>query len=87
MCFNGLEYITVSKFNRKTLLARDEIRFRFKTRRADGLIVYSKGTLSDYIYIALQGGTLFYEGNLGTGKFKLLADNTSHNSKIIERFL
>lgn len=67
MCFNGLEYITVKKFHRKTFLVRDEIRFRFKTLQADGLIVYSKGTLPDYIYIALQGGTLFYEEHLGTG--------------------
>ena len=68
MCFNGLEYITVSKFHRKTYLARDEIKFRFKTRQASGLILYSKGTLRDYIYIALQGGTLFFEEDLGTGK-------------------
>ena len=69
MCFNGLEYIKVRKFHRKTFLMRDEIKFRFKTRQADGLIVYSKGSLPDYIYIALQGGTLHYEENLGTGKF------------------
>lgn len=64
---NLLAYIEVQDYGNKAKRMQNEIKFDFKTE-SDGVIAFAKAPKdSDYFYVGLEGGCLFYEANLGTG--------------------
>ena len=63
-----LAYIEARDYGNKAQRMQNEIKFDFKTQ-SDGVIAFAKAPKdSDYFYVGLEGGCLFFEANLGTGQ-------------------
>ena len=86
--FNGKSLIRrgLSKFPVNSL--RDTFRFRFKTNKENGIILYSRGSQGDYISLQLAENRLLLNMKLG-GKREtsimlgsLLDDNIYHDVEI-----
>ncbi|XP_031556205.1 dorsal-ventral patterning tolloid-like protein 1 [Actinia tenebrosa] len=79
VCTQGLEYISINNFKSKIRRNNNVIKFLFKTSRPNGLIMFSKGRLRDYIYIGISNGRLFYQADLGTGSGRVISPGRSLN--------
>ena len=66
---NGNSYIKrpIDK-NNVIIRADDDISLEFKTTQANGLFLYAKGNVRDFILLKLQNGNIVFEVDLGTGK-------------------
>nr|CAG4643694.1 EOG090X00DN [Lepidurus arcticus] len=68
---------------------RDKLNFRFRTNRADGLLLYSRGTQGDYLALQLLQNRLVLNLNIGSGLMtsmtvgSLLDDNLWHDVMIV----
>ena len=67
MCTEGGEYVHLELVQRFLKRGTDDISFSFKTTKKNGLLIYSKGTLRDYIFVAMKKGMLDVQLDLGTG--------------------
>jgi hypothetical protein len=67
-CPNGNSYIkrTITK-NNIIKRADDDISLEFKTTQANGLFLFAKGGLRDFVLLKLQNGNIVFEVDLGTG--------------------
>ena len=54
--------------NNVIIRADDDISLEFKTTKANGLFLYAKGNVRDFILLKLQNGNIVFEVDLGTGK-------------------
>lgn len=92
VCPNGAQYIkrTISK-NNVIRRQNDDISLDFKTTEANGLFLYGKGEVRDYILLKLENGNIVFEADLGTGKGTVrvtsasLNDNAWHNVVVTRR--
>lgn len=48
----------------------DDISLEFKTNQRNGLLLYAKGSVRDYILLKLENGNIVFEVDLGTGMLK-----------------
>ena len=86
--FNGKSLIRrgLSKFPVNSL--RDTFRFRFKTNKENGIILYSRGSQGDYISLQLAENRLLLNMKLGGNREtsimlgSLLDDNIYHDVEI-----
>ena len=86
--FNGMSLIRrgLSKFPVNSL--RDTFRFRFKTNKENGIILYSRGSQGDYISLQLAENRLLLNMKLGGNREtsimlgSLLDDNIYHDVEI-----
>lgn len=70
--FNGRSSL-LYRFNQKsTSTVKDVISLRFKSQRADGVLVHGEGQRGDYITLELHKGRLALHINLGLFAFKVL---------------
>ncbi|KAK2720944.1 neurexin-4-like isoform X1 [Artemia franciscana] len=65
--FNGRAYVERNLTETPIASRKDSIRFRFKTNRADGIILYSQGSQSDYLALQLVNNKLVLNIDLGSG--------------------
>ncbi|XP_077993034.1 contactin-associated protein-like 2 isoform X2 [Glandiceps talaboti] len=95
--FDGNSYVIfdVSPSNQHLAIENNEIKFRLKTNRPDGVILAGSGTQTDYIVLELVDGYLFLNIDLGSSSKiegatqvalgSLLDDNHWHNVHIVRR--
>lgn len=62
---DGSSYVSMNLKNRLIASNEEVIRFRFKTSRSNGLILYSKGTQKDVLLLKLENNKLVLNLKLG----------------------
>ena len=86
--FNGTALIRRDLSRHPVASLRDIFRFRFKTNKENGIILYSRGSQGDYIALQLVENRLLFNINLGARQEtsmalgSLLDDNTFHEVMI-----
>lgn len=91
-CPNGNQYIKRT-LARNNIIKRvsDEISVEFKTTEPNGLILYAKGSVRDFIQLKLENGNIVFDVDLGTGKLSVpvatgnLNDNAWHSVRVVRQ--
>lgn len=86
---DGQSFVIMKLFNRPIISFKDEIRLKFRTNYANGVIIYSKGTQGDLFSLRLNSSRLILSITLGEEDEvtslllgSLLDDNSWHNISI-----
>lgn len=83
--FEGAGLVRMDLLREPIETDRHFIRFRFKTSKADGVLMYSRGTQGDYIALQLRDNRMLLNIDLGSGIMtslsvgSLLDDNMWHD--------
>lgn len=67
MYFNGTALLMLNLLRDPISASRENIRFRFKTSAANGILLYSRGTQGDYIALQMRDNQLLLNIDLGNG--------------------
>ncbi|KAK4880883.1 hypothetical protein RN001_004202 [Aquatica leii] len=92
MYFNSTALIALDLLSEPIAAYRETIRFRFKTGSANGVLLYSRGTLGDYIAVQLRDNRMVLNVDLGSGLStsfsvgSLLDDNIWHDVVISRNY-
>lgn len=87
--FNGSSLIKRDLTADPITSRRDSIQFRFRTNRADGVLLYSKGSQGDILAVQLINSRMLLNTDLGSGLLtslsvgSLLDDNLWHDVRIV----
>jgi contactin associated protein-like 2 len=63
--FNGSSLVSLNLLRDPISALKENLKFRFKTSHANGLILYSRGTQGDYIALQLKENQMILNMNLG----------------------
>ena len=66
MYFDGSAFVEKDLTRRPVHSLRDKVQFRFRTDRADGVLVYSRGAQGDILAVQLVQDKLHLMVDLGT---------------------
>ncbi|XP_046844967.1 mannan-binding lectin serine protease 1-like [Xenia sp. Carnegie-2017] len=79
-CPSGSSYIK-RPITKNNVIKRisDDISLEFKTTSANGLFLFAKGGLRDFILLKLQNGIVIFEIDLGTGNLTVTVPSVSLN--------